>query len=77
MRFFDTKQFVEIAKISRVTMIKWQRLGLLAKRKLGQSYYFIQEDIDNIPNIRGVMREHEKNGWKNRKDLKLKRGIDK
>jgi len=68
-RLFDTLQFIQIAKISRQTLIKWQKMDLIPKRKIGNGYYFLQEDIDAVPKIKKHMRSRMLNGYKMRKDL--------
>jgi len=71
-RIFDTIQFLQMAKITRPTFIKWQEQGLIPKRKIGNAYYFLQEDIDAIPKIKKHMKSRMLNGYKMRKDLKAK-----
>ena len=69
-RLFDSIQFCKIAKITRPTMNKWQKMGLIPRRTIGNAYYFLQEDINLVPRIKDHMKANMQSGYKMRKDLK-------
>lgn len=69
-RLFDTIQFCERAKITRPTLIKWQKMQLVPSRKIGNAFYFLQEDIDKVPEIKRYMNQRMRSGYKMRTDLK-------
>jgi DNA-binding transcriptional MerR regulator len=58
MRIYDSEQFMELANISRPTLIKWQRMGLLEKKLLGnnkKALMFDDNDLKLVPKIKAQM----------------------
>jgi len=51
-------------------MNKWQKMGLIPRRTIGNAYYFLQEDINLVPRIKDHMKANMQSGYKMRKDLK-------
>jgi len=58
MRIYDAQQFMELAKITRPTLIKWQRMGLLERKILGnnkKALMFNDDDLKLVPSIKAQM----------------------
>ena len=74
-RLFDTLQFMQLAGITRPTMMSWQRQKFLPSRKIGNAFYFLQEDLDKVPEIKAEMRRRMGEGFKFRKN-RITKGLD-
>lgn len=74
MRILDTNQFCTEAGISKTTLTKWMKLGLLPTRKLGlQALYFKESDLAAVETIKAKMTERMNSGYKFQKTTKKER----
>jgi len=69
-RIYDTIQFLKLADISKPTLIKWQKLGFLPIRRIGNAGYFKESDLSRVPTIKKKMVKRMQNGSKMRKTKK-------
>ena len=51
MKFLNAKEVCEILRISRPTLDKMRRQGIINARRLGKKLYFIEEEIANAMQI--------------------------